>query len=77
MNVLPAVINIKTKIPWLVENSKSMSYRNKNNKHNINVSSNPSWGEKVAITTEILQCMKFYLSVLMNFQNQNFIVNGK
>lgn len=63
------MINSKTKIPWLVE------MINIADKHKFSASSNPTLGDKVAIITEILQCMNFYLCS-DEFQNQNFLASG-
>lgn len=39
-------------------------------KHNFNASSTPTLEDKVAIITEILQCMNFYLSALKSFKTR-------
>lgn len=44
--------------------------KNINNKYNFNSGSNPTLGEKVAVTTEILQCVNVSVSTLMNFKTQ-------
>lgn len=46
------------------------------NKHNFNVSGNPTLGEEVATTTDAIGC-EFLSPCADEFQNQNFIVNGK
>ena len=47
-----------------------------NDKCNFNISNNPTLWEKVAIITEILQCVNFWL-YSDEFQNQNLIIRGK